>query len=99
MLYKIIVVLFFVQLASAFSFDAYSETNYQGTYTRYDNFGTYSPGYTIRSYHWNSEEGDGCCVKMCDGSREVGYWCEAHDHDDSNFNKIVMGCGNDRLEC
>lgn len=101
MLYRTIIVLLFARLALAFSFEAYSAPGYKGTYNLYTSSGTHKPGYIVRSYHWDSPYGDGCCVKMCYNSREVGYWCPSHDNNnvDNGFNKILIGCGDDTLNC
>lgn len=101
MLYKFIFVLLIAHLASAFHFEAWSESNYHGTSKTYHQRGTFVPGFIIKSYRWESPSGDGCCVKMCYGSRNVGYWCPSHSNGlpSSKFNKIVIGCGDEQLVC
>lgn len=107
MFYKIIIVtvLLYASLASAafFTFDAYSESDYQGTHTQYHNeVGTFIPGYVVKSYHWNAPAGGGCCVIMCNGDSEVDLQCYNHDRDNTSFDKIAIECGQidkDTLKC
>ncbi|CAB5395296.1 unnamed protein product [Rhizophagus irregularis] len=67
----------------------------------YTHRGTFRPGYTIKSYKWDSPIWDDCCVRMCNGNRNVGYYCSSHSsgQPSANFNKIVIGCGNEQLIC
>ncbi|CAB4474074.1 uncharacterized protein OCT59_023681 [Rhizophagus irregularis] len=98
MLYKFIFVLLIAHLAS-FHFETWSENNY--TSKTYHQRGTFVPGFIIKSYRWESPSGDGCCVKMCYGSRNVRYWCSSYSNGlpSSKFNKIVIGCGDEQLVC
>ncbi|KAK2858531.1 hypothetical protein FQN49_004645 [Arthroderma sp. PD_2] len=83
--------------AYGFQFQAYSQSNFHGSVRNYDK----SPGFTIKSYRWNSPSGDGCCVKMCSGGSEVGYWCpsKSNGRPSRNFNKVVIGCNDEQLSC
>ncbi|CAG8632747.1 4043_t:CDS:1, partial [Paraglomus occultum] len=53
------------------------------------------------SYRWDSPPQDGCCVKMCNGGGEVGYWCPSHSNGvpSSDFDKVVIGCNEEQLLC
>ncbi|POG79880.1 hypothetical protein GLOIN_2v1523840 [Rhizophagus irregularis DAOM 181602=DAOM 197198] len=101
MLFKFIFVLLIAQLASAFYFEAWSQPNYHGAAKTYTHRGTFRPGYTIKSYKWDSPIWDDCCVRMCNGNRNVGYYCSSHSsgQPSANFNKVVIGCGNEQLIC
>ncbi|KFY69557.1 hypothetical protein V496_00138 [Pseudogymnoascus sp. VKM F-4515 (FW-2607)] len=78
--------------AYAFQFQAYSDNNYHGRVKNYDTSGIHKPGFTIKSYRWDSPSRDGCCVKMCDGGSQVGYWCpsKSNGRPSRTFNKVIM---------
>jgi len=102
MIYKLIAILLIVRLASAFSFEAWSEHNFLGNVKTYTTKGSFSPGFVIKSYRWDSPPAsDDCCVRMCNGQQDVGYWCVSHSNGtpSSDFNKIIIGCGSDKLVC
>ncbi|CAG8724201.1 44555_t:CDS:1 [Gigaspora margarita] len=88
-------------LVSAFSFEAWSQNNFQGTSKTYTQRGTYKPGFTIKSYRWDSLFNDRCCVRMCNNGNDVGYWCQSHSNGlpSSDFNEIVIGYNNEQLVC
>ncbi|GBC28559.2 fungal-specific transcription factor domain-containing protein [Rhizophagus irregularis DAOM 181602=DAOM 197198] len=83
------------------AFQAWSQPNYHGAAKTYTHRGTFRPGYTIKSYKWDSPIWDDCCVRMCNGNRNVGYYCSSHSsgQPSANFNKVVIGCGNEQLIC
>jgi hypothetical protein len=101
MIFKLLVLLLIANLASAFSFEAWSRSNFHGRVKTYTTRGTFYPGYNIASYRWSSPGGDGCCVRMCSGGGSVGYWCPSHSNGvpSARFNKIIIGCDNEQLVC
>ena len=102
MICKLIVLLLIMRFVSAFSFEAWSDNDFRGSVITYNNPGTFVPGYVIKSYRWDSPPAsDDCCVRMCNGQQDVGYWCVSHSNGtpSSDFNKIIIGCGSDKLVC
>src|SRR5438128_4636761 len=101
MISRLITVLLIVQLVSAFSFEAWSENNFHGTVNTYTQRGAFIPGYVIKSYRWDSPDNDHCCVRMCNGHADVGYYCPSHSNGvpSSDFDKIIIGCNEEQLIC
>ncbi len=52
----------------AYRISLYSSPSYQGTQRSYSTNGAHYPGFTVRSWIWDSNLGDGCCVAFCRGS-------------------------------
>ncbi len=87
--------------ASAFRLTVWDYNGYSGASRAYTTVGVKTFPFYANSYKWESPDGDGCCVKFCSGSREVGYRCPAYNQPQStsSFNKVVLGCGSDVLNC
>ncbi|KAF9583444.1 hypothetical protein BGW38_009442 [Lunasporangiospora selenospora] len=84
------------------SLNAWASTNYAGRQFSTSTSGTHLLGFTAKSYKWSSIRGDGCCIKFCNGSNEVGNWCQSKSNSNvasPGFNKVVVGCGSTVLNC
>jgi hypothetical protein len=58
----------FLATGEAYRISLYSSPSYQGTQRSYSTNGVHTPGFTVRSWIWDSNLGDGCCVVFCRGS-------------------------------
>ncbi|KAI5805904.1 hypothetical protein EDC01DRAFT_777789 [Geopyxis carbonaria] len=87
--------------ASAYRIDLWSGYNYQGTQRAYTSGGSHSLGFAAKSWKWQSNTNDGCCVVFCRGSTNVGKYCGSASNAQSSAGttKVVTGCGSAVLNC
>lgn len=88
---------------SGYRFSGWSENSFQGREVAYTTSGTHKLGFNCHSYIYQSAIGDGCCIKFCKNSKPTGYRCGSYENTDvaagNVFNKVVLGCGDDVLNC
>jgi hypothetical protein len=76
----------------------YSDWDYTGTQKEYTTTGTYSLGFTARSWHFTNIGAPALCVNFFHGSTNTGYSCAESDGDkvvapEYQFNKVVVSEG------